>query len=545
MRARRTSNAESLPSCWVSNRMLFLLPHIVDNSASRFPDKEAFRFEGTSLTYAQLHEQSNALAHTLTDLGVGRGDRVGILLFKGLESAISIYGVMKAGAAYVPLDPFSPPARTKSAISHLGVRVVVTNENVLQHQSRLESGLQSLTGIVGLPSPLTQDQVAVSWNDVAEMTTERPPRTETTEDDLAYIMFTSGSTGTPKGIMHTHRSGLSYARTSRDLYEVDSSDRLSNHSPLHFDMSTFDYFTGPLAGATTVIISEAHARFPVSLSSLVQDERLTIWYSVPFALTQMLLRGELEHRDLSSLRWVLFGGEPFPPKYLAALMSRLPKCRFSNVYGPAEVNQCTFFNVPSEFGSSQPVDVPLGRIWPNAEGIVVDNDDREVAIGDVGELLVRTPTMMQGYWNDTERNRRAFLDRDAGGGLVHRFYRTGDLVRQTEDGNLHFLGRKDRQVKIRGFRVELDEIEAALLMSPAVEEAAVYTVPADDGVVAIEASVIPSGTSGVGERELTRFLLDKLPQYAIPGRIAVMQSFPRTGSGKIDRGKLGALAATV
>jgi amino acid adenylation domain-containing protein len=525
--------------------MLYLLPHIIDNSASRFPDKEAFRFDGTSLTYSEFVRRANAVAKILVEQGVRRGDRVGILLFKGLASAVSIYGVMKAGAAYVPLDPFSPAARLESALSHLGIRHLVTDETVLQHQGRLESAVRSVDGLVGVQSPLRSGQAVASWDDVAALESDRSPQIHATEDDLAYIMFTSGSTGVPKGIMHTHRSGLSYARTSRDLYGVEPSDRLSNHSPLHFDMSTFDYFTGPLAAGTTVIISEAHTRFPVSLSSLVQDERLTIWYSVPFALTQLLLRGELEQRDLSSLRWVLFGGEPFPPKYLAELMSVLPKARFSNVYGPAEVNQCTFYNVPAGFSSEPLESVPLGHIWPNAEGLIVDERDREIETGDIGELLIRTTTMMQGYWQDPARNAEAFLNRASDGGVVHRFYRTGDLVKQTDDGVMLFLGRKDRQVKVRGYRIELDEIEAALLRNSKVEEAAAYTVVDKEGMQSVEASVIPSGDAKVMERELIRFLAESIPPYAVPTRVSIMKSFPRTGSGKIDRGKLGQRAATV
>ena len=172
------------------------------------------------------------------------------------------------------------------------------------------------------------------------------------ETDLAYIIFTSGSTGRPKGIMHSHFSALNYARLSANTYELEESDVLSNFSSLHFDMSTMDYLTVTYAGASAVIISEAYTKIPASLSRLMQDEAISIWYSVPFALIQLLQHGLLEQRDLSSLRWVLYGGEPFAPKHLKKLMDLWPHARFSNVYGPAEVNQCTYYHLPNSFSGN-------------------------------------------------------------------------------------------------------------------------------------------------------------------------------------------------
>jgi amino acid adenylation domain-containing protein len=355
-------------------------------------------------------------------------------------------------------------------------------------------------------------------------------------------MYTSGSTGDPKGIMHTHDSGLSYARMAAHTYGVRHTDRLSNHSPLHFDMSTFDYFSGPLAGATTVIIPEAYTKLPASLSRLIEAERLTIWYSVPFALIQLLVRGVLHERDLGALRWVLFGGEPFPPKHLAALMARLPGARFSNVYGPAEVNQCTFYHVPPmPEGSDEPI--PIGQVWPNARGLVVDDADQPVADGEAGELLVQTPTMMRGYWGREDLNARAFYRRSPFAGYEEVFYRTGDLVQRQPDGELRFLGRKDRQIKTRGYRVELDEVEAVLLAHPAVEEAAVFPVPDGEGSQRIEAAVILRNGSVVPAAELIRHGKEHLPWYALPLKIEPVAAFPRTTSGKIDRRALQARAA--
>ena len=523
--------------------MIYLLSQILDHSAEKFPEREAFCCDGKSLTYRELLRRANGLAHKLIDLGVQRGDRVGIYLSKSLESAIAIYGIWKAGAAYVPLDPSAPVARTAYAINHCGIRHLITQKSQRMRMADLLDAIAvesphavPLQHIIGLPETFTLDHGVnhCDWLDIH--LSDTPPSVNLMEQDLAYIMYTSGSTGTPKGIMHTHRSGLNYARMAAHTYGLTHEDRLGNHSPLHFDMSTLDYFSGPLVGATTVIISEAYLKMPASLSQLAQDEKLTIWYSVPFALIQLLLRGVLDERDLSALRWVLFGGEPYPAKYMYGLMERLPQARFSNVYGPAEINQCSYYHVPPLVqGQAIPEDVaPIGEIWPNAEEIVVDDQDEPVAAGEVGELLVRTPTMMVGYWRRPDLNESAFYRTEIANQTAV-FYRTGDLVQQRPDGGYQFVGRKDRQIKTRGYRVELDEIEAALVGHPQVEEAAAYGVPADGGSHQVEAAVILKAAAGLSEGDLLNYVGERLPGYAVPERVAIATAFPRTTSGKIDR----------
>lgn len=521
--------------------MIYLISQIIDRTAQGYPDKEAFRFEGQSLTYTELVWRTNALAHTLVDLGVKQGDRVGIYLYKSLESAIALYGILKAGAAYVPLDPLMPEARLTHIIQDCDIEYLISQEMkrpILAKISRQEIGLR---GVIGLNDGQDLNLQAISWEQVEQATSDTAPDVKIIEQDLAYIMYTSGSTGTPKGMMHTHHSGLSYAKLAAEMYGLQATDRLSNFPPLHFDQSTFDYFSGPLVGATTIIIPEAYTKFPASLSKLMAEERLTVWYSVPFPLIQLLLRGVLDQRDMSALRWVLYGGEPFPPKYLARLQQQWPQACFSNVYGPAEVNQCTFYTVPL-LSEDSDAPIPIGKIWPNAEGLIVDEDDVPVTAGEVGELLVRTPTMMQGYWRRPDLNERAFFYREGAGGQCDRFYRTGDLVQTLPDGNLLFLGRKDRQVKVRGFRVELDEIEAALLSHPAVEETAAFSVPDDEGSHKVLAAVIyKSGQTG-NRTELIRHVATRLPRYALPTEFYFREDFPRTSSGKIDRRGLATAA---
>ena len=514
--------------------MIYLIPHAIDHSAERFPEQEAFRFEGKSLTYAELVNQSNSLAHFLRTRGVQRGERVGIYLNKSLESAVAIYGIMKAGAAYVPLDPTAPATRIRFILQNCGIRVLISQPQKRSRLSEILAAATPLEYIIGLPSATELPVQTFSWETVGEISGASPPNVRILEQDLAYIMYTSGSTGEPKGIMHSHHSGLSYAKMAAHTYGLHQGDRLGNHSPLHFDMSTLDYFSSPLVGATTVIIPEAYTKLPASLSQLIEQEKLTIWYSVPFALIQLLQRGLLQSRNLNSLRWILFGGEPFPPKYLYELMEQLPQARFSNVYGPAEINQCAYYHVPPlKAIPNQPV--PIGRIWENAEELVVDEQDQPVSSGEVGELLVRTFTMMQGYWQRPDLSQRSFFRRPVFGNHEEVFYRTGDLVQLQSDGNYRFLGRKDRQIKTRGYRVELDEIEAALVSHVQVEEVGVFPVLNEEGTQHIEAAVTLKGEMGVTGAELIRYAATRLPGYGVPLKIAIRKELPRTTTGKIDR----------
>jgi non-ribosomal peptide synthetase component F len=206
------------------------------------------------------------------------------------------------------------------------------------------------------------------------------PDLSLTEQDLAYILYTSGSTGDPKGIMHTHRSGLSFAIWGAETYGLTHEDRLSNHAPLHFDLSTFDFSPGRRRGNDRHHSPKPSPSFPASLAKLMQDERISVWYSVPFALMQLMQRGALHTRDLSALRWLLFAGEVFPSKHLRDLMAMLPGVRFSNLYGPTETNVCTFYHVDAPPDTDEPI--PIGIPCANVEALIVDADKNPAPVGE-------------------------------------------------------------------------------------------------------------------------------------------------------------------
>ncbi len=521
--------------------MVYLLHQAIDNAAERFPDEEAVRFSGRSLTYAELKRRTDRLAAVLMERGVSRGDRVGIYLKKSLESIVAIYGILKTGAAYVPLDPFAPTARLSFVIGDCGIRTLVTQNTQLDAVREMMAQGAALEHLVGVSPQENLAATTIPWEEVYATMVDSLPNVGTIEQDLAYILYTSGSTGTPKGIMHTHHSGLSFARWAAETYGLRPDDRLSNHAPLHFDLSTFDIFAAALVGATTVVIPEPLTKFPASLSRLIENERITVWYSVPFALIQMLLRGGIEQRDFSSLRWLLFAGEVFPTKHLRQLMAKLPHVKFSNLYGPTETNVCTYYHVKTLPETDEPI--PIGIVCENADGLVVDANDQPVSPGEVGELLIRGPIVMRGYWGQPEKTERGFFKRKVYSYLDDIYYRTGDLVQQLPDGNLKYLGRKDHQIKTRGYRVELGEIETALVSYKLVEEAAVYPIPDGQGSNLIEAAITVKDGGNISIEELEEHIGKQLPPYAMPANIIITDNFPRTSTGKINRRELQAQAS--
>lgn len=497
-----------------SDALSALLAHAVAAHGTR----PAVRCGSDQLTYAELGDRSARLAGVLAGGGIGPGDRVAVFLHKSVDSWVAVHGVLWSGAAYVPVDPMAPPEVVAAVLTDADVRAVVVDART---EAKLATAGVAVPMLIGATS--TDEPGRVSWGDVAS--TPALERVEVPADAHAYLMFTSGSTGRPKGIVHTQASGRAYAQRAADWYQLSCDDRMANVAPLHFDQSTFELFSSVTVGAEVVVVSEVHVRMPASLAALVAEAAVTVWYSVPTILIHLLQRGDLDKHDLRSLRWVLFGGEVFPPATLRALMLALPHARFSNVYGPAEVNQCMAHDLDEPPAGECPV--PIGEAWGGTRLRVVDADtNAEVPPGEPGELLVQTDTAMAGYWRRDDLTAAAHVD-DAEG----RWYRTGDLVRRRDDGLIEFGGRRDRQVKIRGNRIELEAVEAVLGDLPGIGRAAVVVVDDADGAASLVAVV---AASEVDERDVVRSMAMRLPAHSLPTRVVAMATLPLTGSGKVD-----------
>ena len=516
--------------------MTVLLNRMLDAAALRRPEAAAVRCDGATLTYEQLARRANGLAQTLVASDLQRRDRVAVLLRKGLEVPVGFYGVLAAGGTLVPIDPRSPVEAVVDILRTTGATHVVSEPAKQQIVRTALRACPEVGHVIGLEPAEHEPFSCHSWARVSEAEADQPPDVAVSDLDPSYILHTSGSTGRPKLIQHTHRSAMSFVDWAVGEYGLTSGDRLSNHSSHHTCFATFDFYAAARAGAATVILTPAVQMMPASLSALLERERVSVWYSVPTALVQLSLRGDLESRDLGAMRWILFAGESFPEKHLRRLMRQLPEARFSHVYGSTEVNVCTYYHLPQPSELQWPL--PIGRPCSNSRTEIVDGDLRPVPEGRVGELLVRGSTVMTGYWGEPERNRSVFVRPTSAGDTEDVYFRTGDRARVLEDGNLAFVARNDLQVKVRGHRVELEEIENALLSLDSVQEAAAFTVPDGEGSSAIQSVVVVDNGGWAGSKEVLSALKKVLPAYCVPAAITRLDSLPRTPTGKVDRRSL-------
>jgi acyl-coenzyme A synthetase/AMP-(fatty) acid ligase len=287
-----------------------------------------------------------------------------------------------------------------------------------------------------------------------------------------------------------------------------------------------------LAGARVVLVPRTASVFPVELRKFIDRAAISVWYSVPSMLAMLAERGGLEPGALPSLRRVLFAGEVFPTPHLHRIMTALPHAEFWNLYGPTETNVCTAYRVPVAPAPDAP-DIPIGSAIGGVDTIVVGDDGREVASGDVGELLVAGPTVKHGYWGDEEKTAPRLVVDPVGTGDPRPWYRTGDLVAEEPDGNYRFLGRRDNQIKSRGYRIELGDIETALHTHAAVRECAAVAVPDSLVTNRIQAWVVAD--DGLDPKELATHLHERIPAYMVPEKFFLIDSLPRTSTGKVDR----------
>ena len=511
-----------------------VLHELLAASAEAHPDRPAVRDRGRELTYAELDDRASRIAALLRALGVAPGDRVGIYLDKQAQALAGIYGVLKAGAAYVPLDPQAPTARTGYIAGDCGIRVLLTGvEKAKGWEALVQDGapLEALVVLNDSGNGALQPPEGVTIVRSADVDAQAPAEAAAVDpDDVAYILYTSGSTGSPKGVVLSHRNALTFVDWAVECFEVGHEDRLSSHAPLHFDLSIFDLFAAGHTGAAVVLVPAIDAMFPRSVSRFIADNEITVWYSVPTALSALATKGGLAGGEFPHLRTVLFAGEVFPTKYLRQLMGLLPHVRFYNLYGPTETNVCTYHEVATP-PASDTEPIPIGKAIANVDVFALTDKGTVAAPGAVGELLVRGPSVMQGYWGDRERTDRMLVPDPLGG--VERVYRTGDLVQEGEDGAYLFLGRRDSQVKSRGYRIELGEIEAALNAHPAVVECAVLAIPDELVTNRIKAAVALRDT--VPDGELARFCAERIPTYMVPEAFQLFDSLPKTSTGKMDR----------
>jgi len=523
--------------------MSALLQHGVSAQAERRPDAVAVVFKDARLTYGALEQASNRLAHLLKDAGCERGDRVGLLMPKMPTAIVAMLGALKADTIYVPMDPASPPARQARVLEVADCRCILAAGPVgPMLRDTLATAKLRQQPVVGwlddATAPETGTPAAFTSRDLAACPASAPASSNG-DGDVAHILFTSGSTGLPKGVMITHASVVHLLRWASTYFGIAATDRISQHPPLRFDVSTLDVFGTLWAGAELHLVPPELNVLPHKLAQFIREARLTQWFSVPSILNLMANFDVVRQDDFPELRRVLFAGEVLPTPTLIHWMRRLPHVQFTNLYGPTETTIVSSYYTLPRCPADEREPIPIGRACSGEELIVLDEQLRPVAPGNIGELYIRGVGVSPGYWRDPEKTRNAFIPHPRGAGPQDRIYKTGDLARHEADGLFYYVGRADTQIKSRGYRIELGEIEAALHSLPCLRESAVVAIKSEgfEGWL-ICCAYVPAPKRRVSPESLRTALAGLLPTYMLPVHWMRYDALPKNDNGKIDRPRL-------
>lgn len=519
-----------------------MLQDWVTERARERPDARAVIGPDGALTYAEVENLSNRLAVALRSRGCHRGDRVGILMPQSAIAVASLIGVLKAACTYVPVDPVGGRARTAEILGQCEPRILLSagcEPEVLEDldQRGALDGVQ--VGWLGRES--RPGCAAFDRSDV-EIGASEPPRVDSDPDDPAYVLFTSGTTGTPKGVPVTHASVHAFIDWVVDYFGLGPGDRLSGHTALTFDLSTFDIYAALASGAELHQVPKRARMLPHEAARFIQERGLTLWFSVPSQLSYIARFDALAGRDLGSLKHVAWCGDVLPTPSLLYWKERLPGVAFTNLYGPTETTVASSYHRVAEDFDDPTADIPIGVACPGEELLILDQELQEVPDGEAGDIYIGGVGLSPGYWRDPERTRAAFVADPRPGHEGRRLYRTGDRGRRRPDGAVSFLGRADFQIKTSGYRVEPAEVERAVLQLDEVAACAVVPVTVDDFTgTGVGCAYVPSNGAGLRAGALKRRLTEKLPGYMIPTRWMELKELPVDGRGKIDRARARAL----
>src|SRR5215216_139913 len=497
---------------------------LFEKQAEQTPDAVAVVFEDNVLSYGELNRRANQLGHYLRELGVSPDTRVGLCLERSVEMVVGVLGILKAGGAYLPLDPQNPLERSRFMLEEAGVVVLLTQQHLL-------ASLPQCSQVISLDT---------DWESISQRS-ESNPRVTMSPENLAYVMYTSGSTGTPKGVSVVHRNIVRLVKET-NYAQFGPDEVFLQMAPMSFDAATLELWASLLNGGKLVVLSPHQPTLPDLGAVLAQNQITTLWLTA--GLFHLIVDEGLGH--LSGVRQLMSGGDTLSVKHVKQVLAGLSEGRrMINAYGPTEnttFSSCHVMDQHSEVDTT----VPIGRPIANTQIYVLDQKHQLVPLATAGELYLGGDGLARGYLNQPELTAEKFIPDpfSAEGGA--RLYRTGDRVRYLKGGELEFLGRLDQQVKLRGFRIELEEIQLQLVGSPGINTAVVVAredEPGDKKLVAY-ISLDENGHEVLDHDEviagLRRSLQSRLPDYMVPSAFVILDTFPLTVNGKLDRKALPA-----
>jgi fengycin family lipopeptide synthetase D len=503
------------------------LHDLFEAQVERTPGAPAIFFKNQQLSYRELNEKAGALACLLSGKGVGPGSIVGLMVDRSVEMMVGLMGILKAGAAYMPIDPHYPKERIDFMLKDSGAEILLTSPDISNCQLPMSSRIFRF---------------------------HHP-------GNLAYVIYTSGSTGRPKGVMVEHRSVVNRLHWMQKRYPLDETDTILQKTPFIFDVSVWELFWWSLVGAAVCFLLPGFEKFPQAIVETVEKRRVTTMHFVPSMLSAFL--GYIENsgdvKRLGSLKRVFVSGEALKPAHVELFnrtMYRENGTQLINLYGPTEATvDVSYFDCPP---GGDIREIPIGKPIDNIRLYIMDSDSRLQPVGTEGELCISGVGLARGYLNRPEMteerfinqglflkkppldpaktfDKKAILTRNTN---TNTLYRTGDLAYWLPDGNIVFVGRIDHQVKIRGLRIELGEIEAVLARHPGVQDCVVIVKETTETIITLAAYMVIKPGAEVTDQELKKHMKSFLPDYMVPGEWVRMGNLPRTPSGKVDRKKL-------
>ncbi|MCL4863706.1 MAG: acyl-CoA ligase (AMP-forming), exosortase A system-associated [Caldilineaceae bacterium] len=521
--------------------MDFLVHHLLRTSALRYPEKEALVHKDQRLTYREVAQRVNGLAHGLRRAGVQLGDRVGIYLAPSLPQVISIFGVAQAGGAFVPINEVLFPNQVRHVVNDCSMKGLIIDETKLANLSALLPEMPSLEflvlvtneAVVNIPLP------SYRFDELCGHSASGPlgdPPCDPLRDvaighDLAAILYTSGSTGRPKGIMLSHANILAGASIVSTYLKITGSDRILGILPLTFDAGLNQLTTAFQHGGAYVMMSFVFAR---EIVRTLLKEKITGLAGVP-TLWSLLAQPNsgMADRQLPHLRYITNTGGAMPQSVLTVLRKVLPTTEIYLMYGLTEAFRSTY--LPPEELDRRPTSI--GKAIPNTEIMVVNEAGKLCKPGEPGELVHRGPTVSLGYWGHPELNERVFRPNPflpPEQSVFERVCYSGDMVKTDEDGFIYFIGRRDAMIKTTGYRVSPTEVEEILFQSGQIQGAAVIGIPDEVLGQHIKAFVVPKNGEPLDSEGLLAFCTDRMPRYMVPKTIELIDALPKTSSGKVD-----------